>query len=426
MRTANRTAGVLVTCVTLLGAAGAGAQDWPQWRGANRDGKATGFTAPKTWPKELTKKWSEKVGDGAGTPALVGDKLYVFTRQGSQEVLSCRNAADGKEVWQDKYDAAGFQGRGDTGFPGPRSSPTVADGKVVTLGVMGVLSCYDAATGKKLWRKDDLKGWPMFHTASSPIVVNGLCIAQLGGDRNGATVAYDLATGEQKWKADSDSPGYASPVLLKVGDTKAVVAETDKSIIAVNVADGKQLWKTSYPVGRMEYNASTPIVEGDTLVYGGSNRGTKAVKMEKKDNEVTAKELWSNKDNSVQFNSPVLKNGLIYGLSNSDKLFCINAESGKTLWSAPIGASGGGGGGGRGGRGGMGGRGGYGSIVDAGTVLLALTPAGQLVVFEPSDKEFKQVAKYKVADGGTYAYPIVSGSRIFVKDKDSLTLWTIE
>jgi outer membrane protein assembly factor BamB len=422
MKTANRTAGVLVTCVMLLGAASAGAQDWPQWRGANRDGKAAGFTAPKTWPKELTKKWKEKVGEGVGTPALVGDKLYVFTREGSNEVISCRNAADGKEVWQEKYEATGFQGRGDAGFPGPRSSPTVADGKVVTLGVMGVLSCLDAATGKKVWRKDDFKGsWPQFHVASSPIVVNGLVIAQLGGGRNGAIVAYDLATGEQKWKADSDSPGYASPVLLSVGGTKAVVVETEGNILAVNAADGKQLWKTPYPVQRMEYNASTPMVEGDTLIYGGSNRGTKAVKLEKKDSEVAAKELWSNKDNSVQFNSPVLKNGLIYGLSNSDKLFCINAESGKTLWSAAIGAGGGGGGGG-----GMRGRGGYGSIVDAGTVLMALTPAGQLVVFEPSEKEFKEVAKYKVADSGTYAYPVVSGNRIFTKDKDSLTLWTVE
>jgi outer membrane protein assembly factor BamB len=424
MTSANRAA-VLVTCVTLLGAGAAGAQDWPQWRGANRNAVAT-FTAPKTWPKELTKKWSEKVGDGVATPALVGDKLYVFTRKGGDEVVSCLNAADGKEVWSDKYESAEFRGM-DAGpfFLGPRASPTVAEGKVVTLGATGILSCYDTA-GKKLWRKEDFKGVvPRFHVASSPIVVDGLCVVQLGGSSKAATVAYDLATGDEKWKADSDSPGYASPVFLSLGGTKAVVVETEGSILALNVADGKQLWKTAYPItGRMGYNASTPMVEGDTLIYGGSDRGTKAVKLDKKDREVTAKDLWSNKDNSVQFNTPVLKGGLIYGLNNGDKLFCINAESGKTLWGPTAIGAGGGGGGGGGGRG-MG-RAGFGSVVDAGSVLMALTPAGQLVVFEPSDKEFKEVAKYKVADGGTYAYPVLSGNRVFIKDKDSLTLYTVE
>src|SRR5581483_11783340 len=105
-------------------------QDWPQWRGPNRDAKVTDFKAPKTWPKEPTKKWSEKVGNGVATPALVGDKLYVFTRVGGDEVISCRKAADGTEVWSDKYESPTFGGP-DGSFPGPRSSPAVADGKVV-------------------------------------------------------------------------------------------------------------------------------------------------------------------------------------------------------------------------------------------------------------------------------------------------------
>src|SRR5262249_29704555 len=152
----------------------AGAQDWPQWRGPNRDAKATGFTAPTTWPKEPTRKWQVKVGDGVATPALVGDKLYVFSRQEGNEGIRCLAAADGKEIWADKYEAAGFNGP-DSGFPGPRSSPAVADGKVVTLGVQGTLSCLDAASGTVVWRKNDFKGsLPRFHTSSSPIIVDGL------------------------------------------------------------------------------------------------------------------------------------------------------------------------------------------------------------------------------------------------------------
>ena len=115
----------------------------------------------------------------------------------------------------------------------------MADGKVVTLGVRGVLSCFDAATGKKLWRKDDFNNWPMFFTSSSPLVVDGLCIAQLGGRSGGAIVAYDLATGEQKWKWTGDGPAYASPVLMTVGDTKLVVAETERKMARTTSKPGR-------------------------------------------------------------------------------------------------------------------------------------------------------------------------------------------
>lgn len=425
MKTAHRK-GVRIVCgVMLLCASGVWGQDWPQWRGPNRDARVTGFTAPKTWPKELTQKWQVKVGDGVATPALVGDKLYVFTREGSNEVIRSLDAASGKELWQDKYPAENVTGAA-ASFPGPRSSPTVADGKVVTLGVGGTLSCMDAASGKKLWRKDDFKGFrPVFFPSSSPIVVDGLCIAQLGGKEAGkgkgggkeeaAVVAYDLTSGAEKWKWKSPSPAYASPSLLSLGDSKALVAETETNIAAIGVADGKPLWQTPFAVQGKGYNASDPMVAGETIIYSGSGRGTKAVKIEKKGAEMEAKVLWSNPEASVQFNTPVLKNGMVFGLSSSDNLFCIT-QDGKTAWTAPVG------GGAAGGRG----RPGYGSIVDAGSVLIALTPKGQLIVFQPSDKKFEQLASYKVASGDSYAYPIVAGNRIFVKDKDSLTLWTIE
>ena len=104
-RTMTAVAGVLA-----VSAGCALAQDWPQWRGPNRDAKATGFTAPKTWPKELTRKWKVTVGLGDASPAVVGNKLYVFVRQDTNEVLRCLDAADGKELWQEKYDSLGSTG----------------------------------------------------------------------------------------------------------------------------------------------------------------------------------------------------------------------------------------------------------------------------------------------------------------------------
>jgi outer membrane protein assembly factor BamB len=220
---------------------------------------------------------------------------------------------------------------------------------------------------------------------------------------------FDLATGKEKWKWTGDGVAYASPAVLTLGESRAVVAETSSSIVAVGVADGKPLWKTAY---KTRYNASSPMTEGDKVVYSGSGKGTTAVKLEKKDGELKATELWSNPDGSVIYNTPVIKDGLLYGLSERNRLFCLSMKDGKKAWETAFG------GGGRG-------RTGYGSIVDVGAFLMALTPAGELVVFEPGDKEFKQAAKYAVGKG-TYAYPVVSGNRISIKDADSVTMWVVE
>jgi outer membrane protein assembly factor BamB len=402
--------GLVVVWLMLFSASCVGAQDWPQWRGPHRDARATGFKAPQVWPQKLTEKWKVPVGEGVATPALVGNKLYVFTRQEGKEVTRCVNAATGKTIWEDSYAAQGPTGPSSR-FPGPRSSPAVADGKIVTLGVRGTLSCLDAATGKKVWRKEDFQGLlPRFFTSCSPLIANGLCIVQLGGERKGGIVAYDLATGDEKWKWTGDGTAYASPVRFTVDGTPVIVAETANHIVGIGLTDGKLLWQTPFPLaGRRAYNAATPIVDGQTIIYSGTGRGTKAVQLEKKDGKLIGKELWSNPENSVQFNTPVLKNGLLYGLSARDSLFCINAQTGKTAWTAAR----------------PGGRG-YGSILDAGSVLLALTPGSELIVFEPSAKGFKELAKYKVADSPTYAYPVVAGNRVFIKDRDNLRLWTIE
>ena len=435
MKNANRTMIVVSGCMILMSANCVLAQDWPQWRGPNQDGKVTGFNAPKTWPKELAQKWKAAVGSGDAAPVLVGDKLFVFARQGEDEVTLCLNAADGTQLWQDKNPVPAISGPDAGQHSGPRSSPAVANGKVVTLGVCGAISCLDAASGKVLWRKDDFPGaWPKFHVAMSPIIVDGRCIVQLGKPGEGTTVAYDLATGEPKWKWTGDGPGYASPVLLTVSGTKMIVTQTEKSVVAIAVADGKLLWQTPFEPMGMAYNAATPIVDGQTVIYCGQGRGAKAVKLEKQGDSFTGKELWSNPDNAVQFNSPVLKNGLVYGLSAKNDFFCLNAQDGKTLWTAPYSPPAAGGEGqsqdqgmgkGRGGRG-MGRSAGYGSIIDAGSVLLALTPAFQLVVFQPGDKAYTEVARIKVADTATYAHLVVAGNRIFVKDQDSLMLWAIE
>lgn len=434
MKRDNQTATWILSVILSAAASPVLAQDWPQWRGPARDGKAV-LKAPATWPKALTQKWKVAVGDGVSTPALVGDKLYVFSRQQNSEVIRCLDAATGKEIWQDKYDAQGATGPA-ASFSGPRSSPAVADGKVVTIGVRGMVSCLDAASGKVLWRKDDFQGaTPNFFTSSSPIIVDGLAIAQLGGRNNAGIVAYDLASGEQKWKWAGDNPAYSSPALMTVDGVKLIIAMTERRIVGLSAADGKLLWEAPFAAEGRAYNAATPVIDGQTLIYSGGGRGTTAVKLQKQGDAITAQPLWRNADQAVQFNTPVVKDGMVYALSQSNDLVCLNMTTGQVAWTAPAAAAAaggagagaapaGGGGRGRGGRGGGGG-GGYGSIIDAGSVLLALTPASELIVFQPGEKYTEQ-ARIKIADTPTHAYPIVSGGRIVIKDQDSLALLSVE
>lgn len=409
MNNANRATAVLLGCVLLGSASSAGAQDWPQWRGPNRDNKVAGFTVPKEWPKALTKKWTTKVGLGDASPVLVGDKIYAFTREGGDEVIRCLDADKGTEVWKDKYPTATVTGSGAGPHAGTRSSPAVADGKVCTLGAAGVLSCLNASDGKVVWRKDS-KEWPSFFAASSPIIVDGKCIAFLGGRGKGDFSAYDLTSGDEKWKWTGEAPAYSSPVLMTIDKTKMLVTLTNKSLVGINAADGKLLWKTAFS---SRYNSVTPVIDGDLVICSTAGAGTVAYKIEKKDDTFAAKELWKKTLAAGIYNTPTLKDGLLYGLSSSGgrgatNLFCLKAENGDTLWTDTAK------------------RGECGGILDAGSVLLLFSSNSELVVFKPNDKKFEEVTKYKIADSPTWAYPIVAGNRVFVKDKDSVTLWTID
>jgi outer membrane protein assembly factor BamB len=408
MHDAIRSASLAVGLILIASSVRAPAQDWPQWRGPNRDDKVPGFTPPKSWPQEFHQKWKVTVGQADATPALVGDKLYVFARLDDNEDVQCLDAATGKEIWSNKYEAMAADGPAGQ-HPGPRSSPTVAEGKVITLGVRGILSCLNASDGSLVWRKNDIRGYPRFYTSTSPLVINGLCIAQLGGATNGVMVAYDLNTGTEKWRWTGDGTDYASPVVMTIGDTKLIVTTTDKRIVAVNAADGALAWEAPFKPSGMGVNTATPIVDGQTIIYTGLGRGAIAVQLDKQGDTFTAKQLWTNTELSPRFSTPVLKDGLLFGLSDKAGFYCINAKTGQTAWNEANKE-----------------RGSFGSILDAGSELIALTPKSHLIVFEPSDKAYTEVASIKVADSATYSEPVLAGDRVYIEDQDSVTLWTLD
>jgi len=383
------------------------ARDWPQWRGANRDGKTGAFAVPSTWPTNLTQLWKVSVANADATPTLVGTKLYVFARQESNEVLLCLDAVTGKTQWQSEYPANFLVSGPTSGHPGPRSSPVVADGKVCTLGIGGILSCFDATKGVLLWRKqstNDYLGIPYKSDSSmSPIVEGGCCIVHVGMKTNGAMISFDLAGGGPKWKWDGDGPANSSPIVMTVEGKKQLVTLTAKRLVGLDLAQGKLLCQV--PFEASQGNNTTPVVNGTTVICTGQGKGVLAVKIEPHGGGFTAPPLWTNTQYGARFTTPVLTAGLLYGYSG--RLFCLDAQTGVTLWDEAANPGQGA------------------SLVDAGSVVFILGSRGELLAFKPGSK-YTQMARIKVADSETWAHPVVAGNRIFIKDSEAVALWKVE
>jgi outer membrane protein assembly factor BamB len=406
MKKANLVISVIATLI-ILGSTDLFAQDWPQWRGIGRDGKVTGFKAPASWPAELKQEWKVTVGFGDATPALAGNKIYLNTRQGSDEVILCLDATTGKELWKSQYPSVAVTGPAGS-HPGPRSTPAVANGKVVTFGASAILSCLDAGTGKLLWRRENPTNTvPQFFTGMSPLIVDNLCIAHVGTKDNGEVIALDLATGSEKWKWTGDGPAYASPAVMTVDGKKHIIVQTEKNLMALNLSDGKLLWQIATPVQQRFYNCSSPHIDGQTIYYTGQGTGMKAIKVEKSGNGYVAKEIWSNTTVGAKWNTPVLKDGFLYGFTDQKRLYCINAATGETKWIDSAASSD------------------FATIVDCGSVIIGLPSTGNLIVLKPEPTAYTEVGKYKVSETPVYSYPIVAGNSIYIKDAETLILFKL-
>ncbi len=378
-------------------------QDWPQWRGLNRDGKVTGFKVPAKWPAELKQDWKVTVGFGDATPVLSGDKIYLNTRQADKEVVLCLDAATGKELWKNDYPAIAVTGPSASQHPGPRGTPAVADGKIVTFGASGIISCLNASTGKLLWRKENpSNAFPSFFTGASPLITDGMCIIHIGKKDDGQVVAYDLNTGNEKWKWSGEGPSYSSPSVMTLEGKKMLIVITEKNIMALSLTDGKQLWQIATPLQQRYYNCVSPYIDGQTIFLTGQGTGMKAIKVEKSGNEYVTKDLWSNAEVGAKWNTPILKDGFIYGFSDQKRIYCLNASTGQTAWIDNVVNSD------------------FSTLVDCGSVIIGLTSTDNLIVMKPDGTKYSEVAKYKVADTPIYAFPVIAGNKVYIKDTESL------
>jgi len=389
------------------------AQDVTQWRGANRDGAIAGFAAPKTWPEQLKAKWKIQVGTGHASPLVVGKTVYLHSRQGESEVAAAYDLETGKTLWRDSYLVDYTMNMAATGHgKGPKSTPVFNNGRLFTLGITGVLSCYDTAKGKLAWRKDFGQRFgekaPDFGTAMSPMVDQSLVILHAGGNNKGGLLALDAATGTERWAWTGEGPGYASPIVVEIAGKRQIVTQSRKHIVGIWADNGGLLWQIPFDTEYVQ-NIVTPIQYRDLLIFSGINKGTFAVRVGWKDRWVT-ETVWHNKEVSMYMNSPVMSGNLLFGMSHKNKgqFFCLDAATGKTQWTGDPR------------------QGENAAMLIAGDTIFSLTNDAELIVTSAATKGGSVVKKYKVADSATWAHPAISGKRILIKDQTSLALLSLE
>jgi outer membrane protein assembly factor BamB len=399
----------LVAALVLLGAGSPHvhaqkALDYPQWRGQARDGSASGFSEPAAWPVALHRRWTVEVGEGYGTPLIVGETVYVFTRRDGEEVMTALDAATGRVRWRSGYPAPYVPSKPTVAHgTGPKATPLFQEGTLFTQGVSGIVSAFDAASGKRLWHTKEPAEHPFYSAASSPAGEGGMVVVHPGNYE--PLTAFDATTGMVKWVA---GPGgfFMSPLIVTLDGVRQVVTVTQSSVIGVSVSDGAVLWQ--YPWDGGGTGGTMPVAyDGTIIVAAGS--GVRAFRPLRRKQTWVAETLWETKDVSMYLSNPVVIGDTLFGLSqrNSGQLFAIDARSGTVLWlGAPRAAT-------------------NTAVVKSNDLLFLLNDDGELIVARASPRSFQPIARYTVSESATWAQPAISGNRIFVKDAGTLSLWTV-
>ncbi len=389
------------------------AQEWTQWRGPARDGSVTGKNVPARWPETFARAWRVEVGEGYSSPVVAGGRVFVHSRRDPEEIISAINLADGKVMWEQKYQATFKKNQYAVEMAkGPNSTPLVVGNRLFTLGVTAVFNAWDTATGRPLWSRDFSKSIDtskMFcGTAASPLVVDGRIVIQVGSDIHGGQIlALNPATGVTEWEWKGLGPGYASPVVIDAGGSRHLVTMTQGSIVGVDAKNGKELWSVPFP-DEWHENITTPLWTGTHLVVSGTRAGTHAYSLAQADGKWQATEVWKNPDVAMYMSSPVFGDGLIYGHSSKKKgqFVAVDAKTGALKWATE----------GRAGE--------HASILLTPQHVVFLTNGADLIVVKRNTPAFAEERRYDVAEASTWAMPVLLGSNVLVRDATGLMLLT--
>jgi outer membrane protein assembly factor BamB len=319
------------------------ADDWPQWRGPNRDGvwTETGLVEHFESPV-LAIRWRAPVTGGYNGPTVAGGRVFVMdrvTRPSQQERIHCFDAATGQELWSYAYECPYQSVQYGSG---PRAAVTIADGRAYSLGTMGHLHCLDAASGSVLWshdcRKDCGAKVPVWGIAAAPLVEGDLVIVQIGGRDNACLVAFDKADGRERWRALNDPPSYSAPIVIEQAGRRVLVCITGARVVGLDPTTGRLYWEHPFPPVQMVITIATPVFDGKHLVVTSFFDGMLVLDVSQ--DKLAVERLWHRRGRNERdtdalhccISTPIVLGDYIYGVDSYGELRCLDLKTGDRLW----------------------------------------------------------------------------------------------
>ena len=399
-----------LTCVLVFASAVTlAAQDWSQWRGPSRTAVLAVSTVPAEWPASYKETWRVEIGEGYSSPVVSSGRAFVHSRKDPQEIVSAIDLASGAVAWQQQYPAPFAKNQyANRMSKGPNATPLVSGGRLFTLGTTGILTAWDAASGKQLWRQDFSAQFDTSKlfcgTAASPLLVSGHLIVQVGSDvHGGRMLALDPASGTTRWEWKGPGPGYASPTVAEIAGTAQIITMTNSSIVSLDAKSGAQLWTIPFP-DEWHENIVTPLWTGAELIVSGTRQGTQAYRIAVAGGKWSATQLWKNTDTAMYMSSPVFGDGLVYGFGSKRKgqYLALDPKTGAIRWATE------------------GREGDHASVLLAPGHVIYLSNTGDLIVARRNTPAFEVVKKYDVASSETWAMPVFLGRDLLIRDASAL------
>ena len=322
-------------------------------------------------------------------------------QRGESELVACHDLLTGDLIWT-HADKSHFESV--IAGEGPRSVPTLVDGRVYTLGPSGILNCLDLIDGAVIWSKNILaeneSSAPGWGVSCSPLVTDGKVIVSAGGDHGRSLVAYDATAGGRVWSSGDDGAGYSSPVLANIDGVAQILIFNDPGVKAHDLTTGEILWAYDWERGHPHIVMPIVLPDGRVLISSGYGTGSHLIQVSHDPaGSWSATLIWKSKRLKSKFANMIVRNGYIYGLD--DGIFvCLELDSGNLQWKR--------------------GRYGHGQLILVGDLLLVMAENGDLVLLEPSAEEHRELSRFAVLDGKTWNPPALAGEYLLVRnDKEA-------